>query len=119
MEKHSQFAAGRREFLGAAAAALFAGITITIMGCDDDKSTEPKAETGDVQGVIEENHGHSAILKKAVIDAGGAVTLDIQGSADHNHTLSITADELAGLKRGEMIHKACSKTSHSHMVMFM
>ena len=119
MQSQSQFGASRREFLGAAAAALFAGVTITILGCDDDKSTGPKTESGDIEGTIEDNHGHSAILKKAVIDAGSAITLDIQGSASHTHTVSLSADDFAEIKKGNMVHKESSTTSsHSHLVMF-
>jgi hypothetical protein len=122
MENRIKTSPGRREFLGAAAAALFAGITITLVGCgDDDAGTGATAETGDLIGSISDNHGHKAILKKATFEAGGAVTLDIQGSAGHNHTVSLTADDMAELKKpGGMVTKASSTTdSHNHEVMFM
>jgi hypothetical protein len=120
MEKQEQGGFGRREFLGAAAAALFAGVVIQITGCSTDSgSSGPTLEAGDKQGSILDNHGHKAIIKKAQLDAGGAVTLDIQGSADHTHNLELTADDMATLKAGQHVMKATSTTnSHSHIIMF-
>jgi hypothetical protein len=120
MENRTQSGPSRRQFLGAAAAALFAGISITVLGCGDDSGTGPTAETGDKVGEISGNHGHQAIIKKAQIDAAGAVTLDIRGSAGHTHSVSLTADEMAGLKSGTMVTKDSSTTNdHHHQVMFM
>jgi hypothetical protein len=121
MENRIQSGTSRRVFLGAAAAALFAGVSITLLGCGDDSGTGPTAEAGDIIGEISGNHGHKAIIKKAQFDAGGAVTLDIQGSAGHNHTISLTADDMAELKKaGGMVTKDSSTTSdHHHQVMFM
>jgi hypothetical protein len=72
-------------------------------------------------GTISGNHGHTAVVKKAQIDAGGAVTLDIQGSSGHSHTVSLTADDMAELKKaGGMVTKDSSSASgHNHSVMFM
>ena len=120
-QSETRIGSSRREFLGAAAAALFAGITITLVGCGEE-STGPKAGAGDIAAEIDQEagHGHSAILKKAEIDAGGAVTLHIQGGASHDHTVTLTSDDMAELKKGNMVHKDSSvASSHSHMVMFM
>ncbi len=120
MENRIPSVPSRRVFLGAAASALFAGVAITILGCGEESSTGPKAESGDKVGDISGNHGHSAIIKKAVLDAGGALTLDIQGSAGHTHTVSLTADEMTQLKSGTMVTKDSSTTnSHNHSIMFM
>lgn len=110
----------RREFLGAAAAALFAGVAIAILGCNEDKGSGPEPEPGDISGAISGNHGHSAIVTKAQIDAGGAVTLHIQGGAGHDHTVSLTAEDMAALKTsGGSVTKTSSTTnSHSHSVKF-
>jgi hypothetical protein len=121
MENRTQTGPSRRVFLGAAAAALFAGVTITLLGCGEDSGTGATAEAGDLVGTISDNHGHKAILKKVIIDAGGAVSLDIQGSAGHTHTLSLTADDMTELKKsGGMVVKDSSTTNgHHHQVMFM
>lgn len=107
----------RRTFIGASAAALFAGISIQILGCSTEEDS-PAAD-GSVTGSIQENHGHKAVVTKAQLDAGGAVTLSIQGTADHTHNVELTADEMATLKKGLHVMKTTSTTSsHSHMVMF-
>jgi hypothetical protein len=112
---------GRRQFLGAAAAALLAGVLIQITGCSstDDGSDAPPA--GSKSAVITDNHPtpHKAVITKAQLDAGGALTLDIQGAADHNHTVSLTADQVVSIKAGNHNMVATSTTnSHNHMAMF-
>jgi hypothetical protein len=114
---------GRREFLGAAAAALFAGVVIQITGCTDGNPASSQGGSGDITGTIDENHPapHKAVITKAVLDAGGAVDLDIQGSANHSHTVSLTADQVAQIKAKLMVMLNCSSggsPSHVHMVMF-
>lgn len=124
MENPSSPGTNRREFLGAAAAALFAGISITLLGCGDDKSTGDSAGAGDIVGDIANNHGHKAVVTKAQIDAGGAVDLHIQNAASHDHTVSLSAEDMAKLKSGGMVTVESSTSSdasnpHTHSVMFM
>lgn len=122
MDNRTQPGTTRREFLGAAAAALFAGISITILGCDDGASTGSSPEAGDIAGEISNNHPspHRAIIKKAQIDAAAAITLHIQGSSAHDHTVSLTAEDMDKLKQGGMVTVESSSTNdHSHSVMFM
>lgn len=121
---------GRREFIGAAAAALFAGVIIQVTGCTtDDNKTQtapPKLNPGDLAGTISDNHAdgpHAAIIAKAQLDAGGAVTLDIQGQANHTHSVSFTADEMSQIKSGLMVMKTSASGgvgayTHTHVVMF-
>lgn len=108
----------RRTFLGAAAAALFVGVTIQITGCSTEETSD--AGSGNAQGSISNvaNHGHTAVVLKAQLDAGGALTLDIKGSADHTHTLELTAEEMTLLKARKHVMKDTSATDHKHSVMF-
>lgn len=107
----------RRVFLGAAAAALFAGVTITLTGCGTEEDSD--VAPGDAQGSVSDNHGHKALVTKAQIDAGGEMTLDIRGSADHTHTVVLAADDLVKLKAKQHVMKTSSAaSSHSHTVMF-
>jgi hypothetical protein len=119
---------GRRIFIGAAAAALFAGVAIQITGCstDDKDDAENPSASGDKSGVVLGNHPapHKAVITKAQFDAGGGVTLDIQGSSDHTHSVVFTADQVATIKAGQ--HAMTSSTTftpsggagHAHEVMF-
>lgn len=116
---------GRRTFIGAAAAALFAGVAIQITGCSTDDKDEPDTG-GAASGTVFSNHPapHKAVITRAQLDAGGEITLDIQGSSDHPHSLMLNADQVAAIKAGE--HAMTSSTSnaspggasHAHVVMF-
>jgi hypothetical protein len=118
MEPTSPQSPSRRTFLGASAAVLFAGIAIQITGCGTEEDSG--ANNGSVSASISSvpNHGHKAVVTKAQLDAGGAVTLDIKGSADHTHSVELTADEMATLKKGGHVMKISSVTVHTHTVMF-
>ncbi|MDB5104998.1 MAG: hypothetical protein JWP91_2687 [Fibrobacteres bacterium] len=113
---------GRRRFIGAAAAALFAGVAIQITGCTtDDKADPPATGEGDKTATISDNHPapHKAVITKAQLSAGGAVTLDIQGAADHGHSLALTAEQVATIKAGTMVMLNSTVTgAHQHMIMF-
>jgi len=112
----------RREFLGVAAKALFAGILIQVVGCGSDSATSSGSDggAGDKQGVVGPPiHGHEAVIRKAVLDAGGALDLHIQGSATHDHVVSLSADDMAAIKAGTKVATQSSETnSHSHTVTF-
>lgn len=111
---------GRREFIGAAAAALFAGAVITVTGCSEDEATGP-AKDGSVSATIENNHGHSVTITKAQIDAGSGVTLTLSGGG-HTHTVTLTAEQVALIKSGAGVHTGLVSSStdgHAHNLMFM
>lgn len=109
---------GRRTFIGTAAAALLAGVVIQITGCSTDDKEEPKSE-GET-GLITDNHPapHKAIITAAQLTAGGNLTLDIQGSADHTHSVVLTADQMADIKAGNHVMGTSTVTGHAHVVMF-
>src|SRR3954463_13605983 len=91
----------RREFTLKAALAILSGCVITI--ADTACGSSPAAPAAvvapaDVTGVIAANHGHSAVITGAQITAGGAVSLNITGTATHSHTLSISQADLTTLK---------------------
>ena len=85
----SRALATRREFTLDAALAVLAGCVVTVAeGCGK-STTEPTATPPtDVTGVIAANHNHSnAVITGAQITAGVAITLNIQGTAAHPHTV--------------------------------
>ncbi len=137
----------RREFLGATARALFAGIAIQIMGCDDNTSISGNSNTNalgnpimpDAPGTsqqqatthavatadrtaetISANHGHVATVTGVQLDNGGAIAaLDIQGSAPHTHTIALTGQDMADIKAGKLVSKTSTSTiAHTHIVTF-
>ena len=113
----------RREFTLDAALALLAGCVITISDACGGSSTSP-TPTADVAGVVSANHNHSGAITGAQITAGSAFTLNIQGTAVHSHTVSITQADLTALKNRQSVSRESSSDfsntfgQHSHAVTF-
>jgi hypothetical protein len=128
------FANDRRRFLGTLARFTIAGLVIGMVGC----TTEPESPAAaaplagggcpqpglakiaaDRAGTIASNHGHAATVTTAQQDAATAFNLSIQGSSGHDHTLALTAQDLADLKAGLQVVKTSSTgASHTHVVTF-
>ena len=115
----------RREFTLEAALTLLAGCVITISdACGSSTAPTPVTPSADVTGVISVNHNHSGVITSAQITAGGASTLNIQGTAVHSHTVSITQADLTALKNRQSIARESSTAPsntygiHSHTVTF-
>ena len=124
---------GRREFSAAAIMALLSGVTISMTGCGGGSSspTSPSPSSGGgggtagggtssgKTGAVSANHGHTAVVTNVELTAGGAVRLDIRGSADHPHTVDLTAAEVAAIATGQRLSKdSSSDAGHNHTVTF-
>jgi hypothetical protein len=115
----------RREFTLAAAMAVLSGVAVTIWGCGGGSSysSSPVAPTtpaaGDKTGSVSDNHGHSAVITSAQLTAGGAINLDIRGSADHTHAVALAASDMSAIASGQRVSKpSTSEPGHSHTVTF-
>ena len=122
----------RREFTVAAALAALSGVTITISSCGGSSgsptsnptptpnpSPTPTPSGGDKSGSISGNHGHVAVITAAELTAGGAINLDIAGTAGHTHTVSLSAAEVTQISTGTRVSKASTTNdAHSHTVTF-
>jgi len=115
----------RRDFTLEAALALLAGCVITVSdACGKDSTPTTPTPVADVNGVISANHGHVAVVMSAQITAGSAIALDIQGTAVHHHTVSLSQGDLQTLKnRQPVTHESSTDQSgafglHSHTVTF-
>ena len=119
----------RRQFTSEAALAVLGGTVITISGCKGGASptsnTPPSNSPGggappqDETAGISDNHGHLAVIRSAEFVAGNAISLDIRGSADHPHTVTLTATELSSIRAGTRVQKGCSVgLGHTHNVTF-
>lgn len=103
---------------------LLAGLSVTITGCGGGGSSRGGATgatgvSGDRVGSITANHGHSAVITQAQLLAGNAVVLDIQGSAQHNHRVELSAAEVRSLAGGGEVTKiTTSADGHDHQVTF-
>jgi hypothetical protein len=67
------------------------------------------------------NHGHRAVVTAAQVAAGGAVRIEIQGESMHGHALDLSADDLARIRRGEVVTVLSApgwEDKHDHRVTF-
>jgi hypothetical protein len=117
----------RREFTVESILSLLAGVTITVTGCGGYTSsptaptTTPPGTTStqDVSGAISANHGHVATVTSAQITGANAVSLNIQGTATHNHVVSLTADQIRAIAaRTQVAVQSSNDADHVHMVTF-
>jgi hypothetical protein len=96
-----------------------AAITITACGGDTNSPANPTPTASDKTGQIASNHGHAATITSGQQQAGGALTLDITGSAAHPHTLDLTAAEVTTIRNGGRVTKNSSiNAQHDHAVTF-
>ena len=122
----SQVDPKRRAITVGAALALLGFPTITLTGCggssgptNPNPNPTPTPGTGDVQGSISANHGHSAVVHAAELQAGNALTLHIMGQATHDHTVDLTGAEVVQIRGGGRVSTTTSSTqSHTHTVTF-
>jgi hypothetical protein len=117
----------RREFTAKSALALLSGVTITVSACGGSSSSpsspSPSPASGSagtsVIASIGANHGHTGVITRAELTAGGALMLNIQGSADHPHTVQVTAPEVMQIAGGGRVVKTSSNDDgHTHSVAF-
>ena len=123
----------RREFTLEAALALLAGCVITITdACGGSNTstnnttnpTSPSPAPADITGAVSANHNHSAVVLAAQITATNAIVLNIQGTAAHNHTLSLSQADLQALKNRQPVSRDSSNEVsatfglHMHTVTF-
>ena len=120
----------RREFTKKSALALLSGVAITIVGCSSDSPTAPTTTPpppppppttsgSDVSGQVSANHGHTAVISAAALTAGGILSLDITGNANHPHTVELSDADLTQIENGQRVSKTSStNTSHNHTVTF-
>jgi hypothetical protein len=146
----------RRDFNAASLTALFVGMSVWVGACGSSggsnnasysasptaptptptptptsASPTPAASPSDKSGTVSDNHGHAATVTGVQLQAGGAVSLHIQGGADHDHTVDLTADQVAQVALGTRVTKAStlsaggsdgyggySTPTHNHSVTF-
>jgi len=102
-------------------------VAITVTGCGDSSSPTAPSSTGsgstsasgDRTGAISANHGHAAVVAAAQLGASGGITLNIQGSASHPHSVSLTGADLSAIAGNQRVSKESSNdAAHTHTVTF-
>ncbi|HEX9202716.1 MAG TPA: hypothetical protein VF964_02045, partial [Vicinamibacteria bacterium] len=76
-------------------------------------------------GSISANHNHEAIIKAAQLTAAMGISLDIRGTADHTHTVELSAADIAAIAANKQVARASSESGtggpygdHLHTVTF-
>lgn len=112
----------RRDFSVQTALALLSGVAITISGCGSSSPTSPSPSpggSGSVTGAVATNHGHTAVITTAQLNARNDLVLSITGSADHPHSVTLTGAELGQIAGGSRISKTSTiDAGHDHTVTF-
>ena len=117
----------RRSLASMAILAAALGMAGCHEGCDSDSPTEPSGivsqpAVADVMGVISLNHGHIALVTATQIRAAQTVTISIQGTALHSHTITLTGPQLTQIGRGQRVlvvsTPAATPDAHTHDVTF-
>jgi hypothetical protein len=113
--------------------AFLSGITVTLGACGGGGGTygggsgnpasgnpPPTSNpSGDKVGQVSDNHGHSAVVTSAQLAAGASVTVNIEGTAGHPHTISLPAAAIEELKLGRsVVTNSTTQDGHLHTVTF-
>ena len=86
-------------------------------GGGDAAAPAPPPAGGGCVATIAGNHGHVLSIGAADLNSAVAITYDIVGSADHTHSVSFSAAQLAQLKAGTMVSVTTSTTlAHDHVI---
>jgi hypothetical protein len=108
----------RRRFTVLSAMALLGGPTITLTGCGGGNPMGASG-TGGVNAAISANHGHAAMITAAELTAAGGLNLDIRGTADHTHNVSLTSSQVVNIGGGSTVATQSTETNaHHHTVAF-
>jgi len=109
----------RRAFTVESVLAILATATITITGCNGGTDLGPSPPAGSREGVVSSNHGHRAIVEAAQLNSNSTVTIDMRFRATHNHTLMLSALELASIaENGRVVKNSSTTDDHNHTVTF-
>ena len=104
-------------------------LTRVLGGCGDDggnglPDSGPPPDGGYAcdapETTIGSNHGHVMVVSMADVDAGVMKVYHIQGSATHDHTVTLTPGHFTALKTTALTMATSSSTdSHTHPITVM
>jgi hypothetical protein len=104
----------KRSFVRGSVGVCAAGILTAACGGDDDDDT---SSGGACTTQIASNHGHALTISAADKMTAAAKEYDIKGSADHSHTVSLSAEDFANLAAGDvLILTSSTDAGHEHEV---
>ena len=115
MQRPTDTTTPRRRVAFAAACLVTA---IGLSACGDDSPSTGGGDAGmSLTVTIASNHGHVANVTMADVTAAADKTYDIQGSAGHTHSVTVTAADFATLTNtGSVTITSTTAVGHSHAV---
>jgi hypothetical protein len=112
--------ADRRQFNKVLSRVLLAAAIVSGCGSSPTAPTNPSpptptTATGDVVGTVAGNHErpHFAIIRKAQLDAGAAIDIDISNGL-HSHTVTLTGAQMGQVAAGTRVSILSSTNPHSN-----
>jgi len=118
----------RKSFIKKVTGTMLIGIPFySILSCSDSDDlssmmtappmTDKNCLANGTIGSVGSNHGHSITVSKADISVGVEKQYNIQGSATHNHMVTVSASDFASLASNQQIQiTSTSGDSHVHSV---
>lgn len=94
-------------------------VVLLVQACGGGGDSGPAAgpAAGGCTDTIAANHGHVLVVATADLDSATDKVYDIQGSAVHTHTVTLTVAQLRALKAGTNVTVTSSTTAaHEHSV---
>jgi hypothetical protein len=105
----------RHDFLQLCTGLAALGTVPFVAGCPAPDDTGACDMDPDV--TIAGNHGHMLDVPLADVADGDRVTYDIRGSADHTHTVTLSAEDFERLQGGgEVTVSSSVEDGHSHEI---
>jgi len=111
----------RKLFLKRITTSLFMGIPIISMwSCSDSDAPTPGPNVNCIDNgtnsSIGGNHGHTLSVSAADVNAGIEKSYGIQGSATHNHQVTVTVPQFATLANNQSVVVTSTSAGHTHSV---
>jgi len=94
---------------------------LAACGGDDGGSADAPVASGNCPAnggrvTIGSNHGHTMTVTGAEVTAGTEKTYDIRGTADHTHSVTVTAALFTMLKASTAVMTISMGGDHSHSI---
>ena len=106
----------RKQFLGVAAGG---GAGLVLAACGGGGYGGGSTPASSCGSTIAANHGHTLPIAVADVNSTVDKSYDITGTADHSHSMTLTAQQLAQLKAGTAVNvtsTAGGPDGHTHAV---
>ena len=97
-------------------------VAMIVTGCHNgvgSSFTGPSGQFGISYDQVSTNHGHAVAITADQLMTGVGVRLDIQGRAEHAHTLNLGVEDVALINSGAGVQlKSSANAEHDHVVTF-